>query len=618
MEFKKYLEKSRKSNGEKFLPKTIKLYNSFYDKYKSELEAKKDNFDELIEFMNDKIKIQRNPYIKASFKQYLMFIGVPYDDERLKLLKSPQKRASAINSLRMLGDKVIPMKDLKYLFNSVDDEWKLVFGFLYDTACREDEMLNLVWRDITFQEGDKIFAEVRVLGKGAKYRTVFLSEVTTNLLKELRPNISDQDKVFVFKMSDGREYKRQDKALLDNIKKLTKKYIGKQYTPHCFRHCVSDDTMALTEDGWKCYNKIEKGEKIFTLNLKSNEIELKPVREIFSYKVNNEEMYHIKHRHCDSLVTHDHKNVIKIGKQKQINKKEITEWGDWELLSFDEYFDRKNKRQTHFRVSGIKRKGKSIGIDKAKIIGWALSDGSLRNGGLIIYQSLSSNKNKCDKIREVLKNSGLKFSEHTYKEKKIPLSMITQFRIFTEDTKWLFDYINDKRMPKWSILQLPYEELYVIYETMMLGDGYYKEYTVQNEKRIDFFRSLLVLIGKKSIKIKGNVNKSSYSYSKGKKKNRTLIVDGEGFNFTKRNYEKQLYTGNIWCPNTINGTFIAKRNGTIFITGNSKLTHLSENGADILGISSIAGHSDIQTTNIYAKMSKKIAKKTYQDYTESL
>ncbi len=238
MEFRKYLEKSRKINGEKYLPKSIDLYVSYYDRYEKELLDNKNNFDGLIEFMNKIIKSQSNPYVKATFRQYLMFIGIPDDDDRLKLLKSSKKRASALTSQRVMGEKVIPIEDLKLLYDTVDDEWKLIIGFLYDTAIRENELLTLKWRKIKFydEEINGISAEAVVLGKGSKLRTVFLTKKTCDLLKKMRPNIEDEDLVFQFRMGDGRLYKRQEKYLLDQFKKKTLEIIGKSYVIHSTRH----------------------------------------------------------------------------------------------------------------------------------------------------------------------------------------------------------------------------------------------------------------------------------------------------------------------------------------------------------------------------------------------
>jgi len=236
-EFVRFVERIRKSNGEKYLSKSVSLYDSIVERHIVGFEFNQD-VDKLIEFMNIIIKKYNQPNVRASFKLYLLMLGVDDEDDRLKLLKSSKRRASALTSLRVLGSKSIPRKDMELLYNSVDNEWKLILGFLYDTAVRENELLNVRLKDITFKDNEdsKIGAEVRILGKGSKYRIVFLSNQTTKLLKKLRPNLEDVDKIFVFKMKDGKLYERQEKALYDKIQQLTKRILGKAFCVHSFRH----------------------------------------------------------------------------------------------------------------------------------------------------------------------------------------------------------------------------------------------------------------------------------------------------------------------------------------------------------------------------------------------
>lgn len=237
MEYKAFLEKSRKSNGEKFLPKTIEIYSEIVARHQNEF-SKSNNIEELIDYMNIHIVNYRNPTMRGAFKLYLMSLGVDEEDERLRLLKSSKKNASALTSVRVLGEKVIQKKDLQILYDSVDDEWKLIIGFLYDTACRESEMLSTKWKDITFynEPVGNIFGEAMVLGKGGKFRTVFISEPTIILLKKLRPKINENDLVFTFRKIDGELHLHQEKALIDGLKKRSKKYIGVAKSPHTLRH----------------------------------------------------------------------------------------------------------------------------------------------------------------------------------------------------------------------------------------------------------------------------------------------------------------------------------------------------------------------------------------------
>ena len=247
MSYLDFLKKTRKRNGEKLLPKTIALYLKYVEKYEEEFSKYKD-ISKLIEYMNILIKRQGNLYIKASFKYYLFYIGVDENDKILKMLKSPKRRATALSSVRMLGEKSIPLKDMKVFYSKLNNEWKLIISVLYETAIRESEFLNIRKKDITFYRTKKnLGAEILVLGKGKKYRTVYISEKTVILLKKLKPDLEDVDKLFQFKKDDGKLYARQEKYLIDKMKKYTKEFIGKEYTPHSLRHSRSSH---LADDGF--------------------------------------------------------------------------------------------------------------------------------------------------------------------------------------------------------------------------------------------------------------------------------------------------------------------------------------------------------------------------------
>lgn len=40
-----------------------------------------------------------------------------------------------------------------------------------------------------------------------------------------------------------------------------------------YMHCYDDETKILTDEGWKLFSELNKGEKVATLNQESGEIE---------------------------------------------------------------------------------------------------------------------------------------------------------------------------------------------------------------------------------------------------------------------------------------------------------------------------------------------------------
>lgn len=241
-EFKEFLRKSRKSNGDRYLTKTIEIYEYNIERYKEKFDhLLPENPEECIKIMNDILK--RNPHenLRASFKAYLVYQGVDPESNVLKTLRIKERRSSALNSARQLSSKVLSREELKRLYEEANDYWKLVIGMLYDTACRESEMLGLRKCDVYPLDNPSEAMSAKVIinaGKGGKKREVYISRDTHERLNNLfsKKPFQDDDLIFEFFKPDGDRYKRQAKYLIDKISKLSRKILGRSITPHHFRH----------------------------------------------------------------------------------------------------------------------------------------------------------------------------------------------------------------------------------------------------------------------------------------------------------------------------------------------------------------------------------------------
>jgi integrase len=568
--------------------------------------------------MNKYIK-QGNIVMYASFVMYLKYRG--FTRQELVNLERPPPQATFLTSVRKLQEQTLSRAELKILMESTKDlELRLIFSILYDTAARRHEFMNIRFSHIEpiKEPKDKIYAKVRIMGKGHKAREVYLGKVSFELLKEYAKGKKKRDYVIRFIQPDGKEYKSQDHQLWKVTQKHCEPILGRNFHIHMFRHCFSEDTEILTEFGWERYNEISLGTRIFTLNMGSDEIQMIPVDSVNVYHV-NEELVHIKTNHIDSLVTQDHKNVMRISTSKQKTTAKIKnrwdEWGKWELLSYQKLKERKSVRVMNVRTSGFKKEGISIGLTKASILGWVLSDGSIHNRAITISQSPTANPEKVEIIRNLLKESGMQHSEYTrhyINRLNGKPSQLVVFTIFKHECGWIFDYINLDRTPKWNLLELKGSELDAIYRNMMLGDGSRKEYAGQNLKRIEFIRILCTLTNRRSTLAVGTHNKT------GLDKHRTYVCDGNAEQILDKHIKIVPYKGIVWCPSTRNGTVICRRNGCIFITGNTALTHLADNGAPVEDISKYAGHSSVSTTMIYIHNSTFMGQRAFRNYSKDI
>ena len=234
--FLSFLESSRKNNGEKLLEKSMSIYvrniERFFEKFDS------GSLEEMIGLMNDVLKNNQVANIRSAFKWFLIYYwDVEKNDERLSLIRKLDKKASALTSVRILSNSVIPKKDIKLLFDSIEDDFhRLCYMLLYQGALRRIEIFSIYGRDIEFVDDGNIKVIIRVLGKGGKKINNFFNQDIVDLIKKVKPDLQSDEALIEFKIDDEHLYKRQDKRMADLFEKYTEKYLGAKCNLHMLKH----------------------------------------------------------------------------------------------------------------------------------------------------------------------------------------------------------------------------------------------------------------------------------------------------------------------------------------------------------------------------------------------
>jgi calcineurin-like phosphoesterase family protein len=320
--------------------------------------------------------------------------------------------------------------------------------------------------------------------------------------------------------------------------------------------CTTPDTEILTENGWKKYNKISIGENVMTYNKIKRKKEYNPLKKIniFNYDGN---MIHIKHKKIDALFTPDHNVVLNNGLTKKAA----------DLKTFDRLL-LNTKKLVNTKIVNIPNK------NWAELIGFIIGDGSYcyynkKLYAIRIHQTSKSYKAK-KYLPKLLKSCKINYS------KKLHKNLMNVFYISINKNKKFLDYISrycpNKNLNR-DLLNLSRYNLNKLYNGLVMSDGrhYIKNQKLWQHKysTIKLFEELIVKIGRRfhtSLCKSGFKPKSKNYCIDVSEKNTALLIN-------HKNIINEPYKGIVWCPTVENGTWIAKRNGRAFITGNCGHAH---------------------------------------------
>jgi len=318
--------------------------------------------------------------------------------------------------------------------------------------------------------------------------------------------------------------------------------------------CVSEDTECLTDSGWKKYYEISPKDRIATFNLLSENIEFHYPNNIAIYDYDGE-LIRIKNKEIDCLVTPNHRVLIK--KLYSNNK-------NWYFIEASQL------KGKHFviPVSGYNKGEISLPESFIKILGWVITEGHINEYSCItISQSESKNHEYCLEIKNSLDNEKIEYSTWISKQKyKNQIKLQRTFYIKKESAKKILYWIKNKD----KLLKLPSHQLRILFNTLIKGDGSTRSLThfgdtrwcfIQKDKEIvDWFVRLCTLCG---FKTKVSLRKDRSCYY--------VYVCNRNYTRFNTNLKKEYirYKGKVWCPSVPNSCFVARRNNTIFITGNT-------------------------------------------------
>jgi len=385
--------------------------------------------------------------------------------------------------------------------------------------------------------------------------------------------------------------------------------------------CVDGETECLTKDGWKSIVDVKENEEIYTFNVDTEEMQLQPVL-IKTERLHQGKMIHIHNKNkIDMLLTPEHKMILWDRYDKSF---EIT------AGEFAENFETDSGLQhSYFRRGGMKWNGKqadtvTIGSHTYDADLWAAFLGIYLAEGFTSYDKKNWAEGwrvfvvqtKEDTKNEIRKLFNALFASERIYETTNKISNKTSFSVVNKD---VFDYVRplgkswEKYIPE-EVKEWDVRRLEILLEWMLKGDGrnrHNKKGELMRELHTTSYRlandvsEIFLKLGSGSVMSERTQKDRMIEGRLIETKNcRKLYISSESVTNRSYFYKKFLnineveYDDNVYCVTVENKTWIARKNGRIFITHNcdhptSELVELKNashmitrtwwNGKDVMG-----------------------------------
>ena len=332
-------------------------------------------------------------------------------------------------------------------------------------------------------------------------------------------------------------------------------------------YCVDTETQALTSQGWVGIDEINETDSI--LSYSDSRLTWSKIKSIYRGDFDGL-MHKLTNRSIDALITPNHKMVTPLGLVKAEHIKETDK----------------------IIVMGKPEIGNSVELYSNELVelgGWIVTEGCYEYNEnkdikrITIYQNPGQ---KADRIRNCLTKLEYKFTERLRKNNIV-------FGISRKNSKEIASIFLNKNFTMDFLMSLTSVQRELLVNTMIDGDGWrvgaHKRFTQKDKPRADMFQALCTLAGYKTnshyvenhisfgkpvdyyqinlFSQRGNSTKGEcINFHGGKRNGRSHPGRGKA---AHPNVPTTYYKGRVWCPETEYGSFVARRNGKVYLTGNT-------------------------------------------------
>lgn len=370
--------------------------------------------------------------------------------------------------------------------------------------------------------------------------------------------------------------------------------------------CVDIETEILTQDGWKKYNEVNVGDTIYSVNYNENKLENDEILNLLIKESDNN--YKLSSRSFNSLSTHDHRWYLKQNYYCRTDNTpsiQIRTTEEIVNLKSSHTYSIPHPNKELIDTITIKRK---YPLELYTLIGLICGDGSInkeRNRIEVVSHAVSNPHEtalveNCINVvfpDSIVPMDNKKSGEHLYRwrfNKKESDFLINFF-----DVKYNSELLQNKFIKKLDPVifhELDFEAASALMEGYLTSDGHYcksnNTISFRNAEKeiINDFMHCAVLAGENPRMVIDERGGKFQTFPNGRDYEirdifTVYLRDTKYTSCANHQMKREKVTENItvWCPTTRNQNWIARRNGTVYITGNCGLIQFMPKTAKSLG-----------------------------------
>ncbi|MEV3981116.1 peptidoglycan-binding protein [Nonomuraea sp. NPDC049758] len=363
-------------------------------------------------------------------------------------------------------------------------------------------------------------------------------------------------------------------------------------------YCVDEETEILTRQGWKRYRELEPGESVLTLNHETGASEWQGLLDVYVFPAGAREMVRMEGASHSSLTTPQHRWPVerrrrRTGTDRRKGRdggppagrmpRAVTEherlWVTTETMG---YWDRVPLAAPCADLPTEAKWSDAL----VELVAWFWTEGHVKplrgraTTSVAIYQS-QKNPVYVARIREALTSvfgppvpgfprTG-RSTDGVPRWRETVNRHLTEFHLSSDAGRRLLEMAPD-RVPTFEfLLSLTRAQLSLFIETSLAADNNGKDKLAQkNRAGAEAFMFAVLLTGSAaSLRRRSptatcasdmwavTIRRQQYFAPRAARKSASFRIS------------REIYHGEIWCPRTANQTWLARRDGTVYFTGNS-------------------------------------------------